>query len=398
MLSSAALRKTGSGWEFASEEALEDFVEVHLQSLLGLTVIKRQFTVNEQRCDIIAVDENKRLVVLELKNGEDRYVVQQLTRYYDALLEHKPFADRVDYDRPVRLIAIAPKFHRDNFTDRKYHGLFFQFLQFAIVPDGEKLYLHLKDVDAEHTSQLEITYQERESIENIPSPPKALLKLLSNCELSQQQEILKTRHKLLCFDKRMEEVVSAGSIKYGNGKSKNSKLCAELCSDSKGSIILFLWLPLKGLTSKTLGRARIWTDWDGNALIEGYVSSGIGAKVSSNKKVIANQTEKVKLNITNIQQWQQNYRYTYFNERNLIEYINSAIKITKTSALSKIFTYEEMKYIDLAKDVKNVFIKMNIAQRYPNILETIDELDKRACKFSSGQLIDLALQKWLERL
>jgi RecB family endonuclease NucS len=92
MLSSAALRKTGSGWEFANEEALEDFVEVHLQSLLGLTVIKRQFTVNEQRCDIIAVDENKRLVVLELKNGEDRYVVQQLTRYYDALLEHKPFA------------------------------------------------------------------------------------------------------------------------------------------------------------------------------------------------------------------------------------------------------------------------------------------------------------------
>jgi RecB family endonuclease NucS len=59
------------------------------------------------------VDENKRLVVLELKNGEDRYVVQQLTRYYDALLEHKPFADRVDYDRPVRLIAITPKFHRD---------------------------------------------------------------------------------------------------------------------------------------------------------------------------------------------------------------------------------------------------------------------------------------------
>ncbi|WP_333170306.1 hypothetical protein [Microcoleus sp. AT9b-C5] len=57
-----------------------------------------------------------------------------------------------------------------------------------------------------------------------------------------------------------------------------------------------------------------------------------------------------------------------------------------------------MKYIDLAKDVKNVFIKMNIAQRYPNILETIDDLDKRACKFSSGQLIDLALQKWLERL
>ena len=90
MLSSAALRKTGPGWEFANEEALEDFVEVHLQSLLSLTVIKRQFTVNEQRCDIIAVDENKRLVVLELKNGEDRYVVQQLTRYYDVFRTPSP--------------------------------------------------------------------------------------------------------------------------------------------------------------------------------------------------------------------------------------------------------------------------------------------------------------------
>lgn len=71
MLSNADLRKTGTGWEFVSEEAVEDFVEAHLESLLGLTLIKRQFTVNEQRCDIIAVDENKQLVVVELKNSED---------------------------------------------------------------------------------------------------------------------------------------------------------------------------------------------------------------------------------------------------------------------------------------------------------------------------------------
>ncbi|MCU0547674.1 MAG: hypothetical protein MUE44_36870 [Oscillatoriaceae cyanobacterium Prado104] len=65
-----------------------------------------------------------------------------LTRYYHALLESKPFADRVNYDRPVHLIAIAPKFHRDNFTDRKYNQLILQFLEFAIVPDAEKLYFH----------------------------------------------------------------------------------------------------------------------------------------------------------------------------------------------------------------------------------------------------------------
>ena len=246
MLSSAALRKTGTGWEFVSEEALEDFVEAHLESLLGLTVIKRQFTINEQRCDIIAVDDNKSLAVLELKNGEDRYIVQQLTRYYHALLESKPFADQVNYDRPVRLVAIAPSFHRDSFTDRKYNHLLLQFLEFAIVPDGDNLYLHLKDVDTGHTSQLEITYQEIESTDNIPSPPREFRNLLKKFVDDEQQVIWRIREKILRFDTRMQEIICSKSISYGKGKSK---LCAQICVDrraSKGYIrpALMLWLPL----------------------------------------------------------------------------------------------------------------------------------------------------------
>ncbi len=42
-------------------------------------------------------------------------------------------------------------------------------------------------------------------------------------------------------------------IKYGNGTNKTSKLCAELYLTNKGSIIPFLWLPLKGLSSERLG-------------------------------------------------------------------------------------------------------------------------------------------------
>ncbi|MEG4250165.1 endonuclease NucS domain-containing protein [Microcoleus sp. Pol10D4] len=394
MLSSAALRKTGSGWEFANEEALEDFVEVHLQILLGLTVIKRQFTVNEQRCDIIAVDENKRLVVLELKNGEDRYVVQQLTRYYDALLEHKPFADRVDYAQPVRLIAITPKFHRDTFTDRKYHGLFFQFLQFAIVPDGEKLYLHFKDVDAEHIARVEITYRERESTENIPSPPKALLKLLSNCDLSQQQEILKTRQKLLCFDKRMEEVVSAGSIKYGKGNSKNSKFCAELCSDSKGTIILFLWVPLKGLTSNTIGRARIWTNWNDKALIEGYVKSGVGRQISATKKTIIYRGWKMSAILN-----PDNYKNNEYERQNIYEKIKQSNIDTAWQAYKKIIdsqlaTYEEVRCIEeyiSETEINRVVHGVNnfYYSKFKELTLPYHSLDS---------LINLSLDKWLSKI
>ncbi|NES65022.1 MAG: DUF91 domain-containing protein, partial [Okeania sp. SIO2D1] len=54
--------------------------------LLGLNVLDRQYIINNQRCDILAVDSHKKLVILELKNVEDRGIVQQLTRYYDALL------------------------------------------------------------------------------------------------------------------------------------------------------------------------------------------------------------------------------------------------------------------------------------------------------------------------
>ncbi|MGB3192685.1 MAG: endonuclease NucS domain-containing protein, partial [Limnoraphis sp.] len=118
MQSFVTLRKTGSCWEFESEEALEDFLFSHLEEILSWTVIQRQYIVNGQRCDLLATDKTGRLVVIELKNVEDRGIVQQLTRYYHALLEEQPFRDRIDYDKPVDLVAIAPSFHRDNLIDR----------------------------------------------------------------------------------------------------------------------------------------------------------------------------------------------------------------------------------------------------------------------------------------
>ncbi|MBD2341801.1 DUF91 domain-containing protein [Calothrix sp. FACHB-156] len=123
MLAGAALRKTGTGWEFASEAALEDFVWNHLSQLLDLVPLKRQYAVRGEICDILALKQTKQLVILELKNTEDRYIVQQLTRYYDNLLDEKPFAEKIDYNQPVRLLAIAPSFHRHNLIDCKYNLL-----------------------------------------------------------------------------------------------------------------------------------------------------------------------------------------------------------------------------------------------------------------------------------
>ena len=117
------LKKVNGKWQFASENNLEDFVWGKLNSLFKLSPLKRQYTVYGDICDILALDGNSRLVVIELKNTEERYVVQQLTRYYHSLQEQKPFQQQVNYQLPIRLIAVAPNFHRHNWIDREYHKL-----------------------------------------------------------------------------------------------------------------------------------------------------------------------------------------------------------------------------------------------------------------------------------
>jgi len=273
------LRKTGNSWEFATEADLEDFVWANLKQLFGLIPLKRQYYVKGQICDILALNENKQLVVLELKNGEDRYIIQQLTRYYDALLENKPFPEEVDYGQAISLIAIKPNFHRDNFTDRKYNHLSIKFIRFEVLTDDERFYLHLRDIDNQKVSELEIHYQESNIfIEDLPQQPKALQKILSFCNHQQQEQLINIRHKILIFDRRMQETSLPASIKYGKA---TSCFCAEICSDSKRQPVLFLWLPLNSSDGKKIGRMKISTDLENYTLIEGHIPKGIRTKAIS---------------------------------------------------------------------------------------------------------------------
>ncbi len=258
MLSSAALKKTGTGWEFVNEAALEDFVWDNLKPLLNLTSLKRQYFVRGEICDILAVDDNRQLVVLELKNTEDRYIVQQLTRYYDALLEVKPFDTEVDYGKPIRLIAIAPIFHKHNEIDRKHHNLVFDFLKVSISKESDKFYLHLHNADTEQIFKTEIFYREIDfSIfkADLLKPSQIFLNWLSSYNSDEQEKILKVREQILSFDKRMQEVTETKSIKYGRGKTKP---CAEFCFERKSKkIVLFLWLPIPNRKRHAVGRMQI---------------------------------------------------------------------------------------------------------------------------------------------
>lgn len=270
------LRKTAARWDFESELALENFVWANLEKLFGLTPLKRQYCSNGEFCDLLALDKQRRLVIIELKNSEDRYIVQQLTRYYDSIIKEQPFPSQVDYQQPIGLIAITPSFHRHNLVDRIYTKLEVQFLIFNIIHIKNEFYLSLTDIDTSEASTIKIPYQQisdSELSKELLYPTKILLETLGAYSKEDQQAILRIRHKLISFDDRMLETVTTKSIQYGRGKRK---LCAEFYFDKKqGDLVLFLWLPLWRHLKPAIGRHRIWTDWK-TVLYIAHIPEGLG--------------------------------------------------------------------------------------------------------------------------
>ncbi len=278
MLSGAALRKTGDNWEFASEAALLYFVWDNLPQLLNLTPLARQHSELGEYCDILAINHQQQLTIIELKNSEDRYIVQQLTRYYDNLINAKPFAERIDYQKPVRLIAIAPSFHRHNLIDCKYNLLDIELLQCAVIRNNQDFQLQLTDIDTNQTWSIPVPYQELDISslsDNVSDPPQLLLDWLGVCTGSEQQAILNMRSQILSFDERIkEEIEGKKAIRYGRGKTKP---VAELCYYRKtNKPVIFLWLPTPTSWRKeVIGRLRLWLN--GSTVTHvGHIPEGFG--------------------------------------------------------------------------------------------------------------------------
>jgi RecB family endonuclease NucS len=291
MVSGLALRKAATGWEFVSEAALEKFIWENLQELFGIYPLRQQYICQGEISDILAVDNEGGLVVLELKNVEDRYLIQQLTRYYANLLEEMPFQEKVDYSRQVQLIALAPSYHRHNLIDTNYSVLKFNLLTFSITNEANNFKFVLQDLLRETVRKILLPYQvvEIPIVENIPEPPQVLIEWLGGCSLEEQNGFLKVRSKILGCSPKMKETVDKKTIQYGSGKTK---LCAEICfQQASQKPILFLWLPTPNTLNRQvykedtneiayikkpiIGRLRLWTNEQGISHL-GHIAEGFG--------------------------------------------------------------------------------------------------------------------------
>lgn len=238
-------------WQFDSEQTLEAFVDAHLPKLLDLRLLARQFYLDSQICDLLAVSAQKQLVILELKNSEDRYIVQQLTRYYNAVLAHKPFADQIDYSLPIRLVAVAPSFHLHNLIDRQYSRLEFEFCTFEVQVQSEQLQFYLNQQDGSLTRCIDISSAFRSTLINtvlpapveverkLPLPPKSLRRLVETLAPVEQDYVLQLRQQILSFSDQMQEVGRTTSTLYGLRKGEKdlykTKLCAQFVPFYSGS-------------------------------------------------------------------------------------------------------------------------------------------------------------------
>jgi hypothetical protein len=274
------IQKTAQYWEFASEESLEDFLWGALVQLLDIKPIKRQFSVSGQFCDILGITAQGSLAIVELKNGEDRYVVSQISRYYDALITEKPLSELIDYSQAIELIIIAPSFHRDNFIDQKYNRLNIRFLEFKLQEKGKTVLFSLKDLQSNIAAYQSIDLPDLPEDQTIATPPRRLLKLLADYDQKTKESILEVRSQILKFNPKIQEVSNTNNIIYGTGKTKS---CAELRQDKVRNImVLFLWLPWKTARhhkKQMVVRMRLWTDWETVSAL-GHTPDAMGKMVS----------------------------------------------------------------------------------------------------------------------
>lgn len=236
-----------NSWQLTSEAILEDLVWQNLDAL-GLKPLARQHHLQSQVCDILASSSNQQMVVIELKNVEDRYLLPQLTRYYSAVVAGKAFENEVNYDLPIRLMAIAPSFHPHNLIDRDHSRLDFELVTFSVLNKADGFCLKLTDFDGQQSTELNIPaafHPHLVTVDGDPAvsepaiepPPKSLSKLLEDVSDAQRSYVLDIRGHLLEFDARIIEVGRTTTTQYGLRKGQGickTRVCAEFTPEFVG--------------------------------------------------------------------------------------------------------------------------------------------------------------------
>ncbi|MBD2740122.1 hypothetical protein [Coleofasciculus sp. FACHB-1120] len=259
---------------FKSEALLEEFIWLHLSSLLNLTHLKKQHIINKQnRADILGMNSLGRLAILEIKKGGDKGSIDQLIRYKDNLINNRPQTpefSKVDFNKDFILIAVASSFSDSTITyaESKIPGCLLLTYQVKKTLAGE-YYLILKNIDNTVLSQVKVEVFEDSLFDSLPSFMQAyllekpqvrenVLKMIQTIQ-SYSSDIRFDSYASYSQDNVSKKIVFA---KYNKqGQVPKDKTCAFFSYDyglnfPTGKLSLEVYLPTVDINPRTYKRTK----------------------------------------------------------------------------------------------------------------------------------------------
>ncbi|MBD2179020.1 DUF91 domain-containing protein [Pseudanabaena sp. FACHB-1998] len=275
----------GGSAEFETERHLEWFFWYTVLPKIGLKPLKSQHTCREGICDILAKGNQNQLVIVELKNVEDSHVIEQITAYFDALIEEKPFSEQIDYTKSIELYTVCPTYRNRTVTTLKHHKLKFTLFSYAVKSSNQgfifTLYEWLTNIEIAKID-IPIAVEIAPTL-NLPDPPKAFVNLLGNCSECEKIWAIEIRDQIYQFAQSLNyKIYEKPYGKWVRFERNKQNPIAEIGWENKReSLVVYLWLPFMTVNGqcnmrrdsyKRTAMMRLWID-DGIVRYVGYIEN-----------------------------------------------------------------------------------------------------------------------------
>lgn len=281
-------RLYGENAQFETEAHLELFFWNTVLNEMGLQPLKRQHCCREGICDILAKGTKNQLVIIELKNVKDSHVIYQITSYFDALSQERPFSEQIDYTQPIDLYIVSPEYSSRTHSTLKHHKLKLNLFSYTAQVSGQDILFTLREWDSQiEKLSVKIPFLSSNiTIEDIPSPPKNFQTIIGQSSTHERQSANLIREKIYQFARssnfKLREKPNGKSLRF---EWNTQNPIAEIDWDKQRNILaIYLWLPFITINGPRYGGVipdgckktammRLWVENEAVQYI-GYIENG----------------------------------------------------------------------------------------------------------------------------
>ena len=222
---------------------------------------------------------SKQLIIIELKNTQDNHVIEQITKYFDALIDEKPSSEQVDYAQPIDLYTVCPDYAESTTTILKYHQLNFDVLGYRIEStDQDSKFILFNWLSNEIVTEIAISLAEKIPTElNLPDPPKSFVDLIGKCSEQQRQWAIQIRDQIdELAHRNSHKVRERPDGQWTRFERTKQFPIAEIGWDGqRNEIAIHLWLPFTTVNGPINRRSTRSDNYKRTSMMKLWVDAGL---------------------------------------------------------------------------------------------------------------------------